>query len=480
MSSSNSETMSTYAFFETNEIFEKDRIGEINEIISSELRIQPTQHTGASLNTLLRGKTIRTIEKKYIWRITEPEIIQNILNWANFEIDRVDHVITPHDYESVFCVGIECEELPYYQVIFFVKIRDVFNFHPLFFTHQLSEPFRIWLERFNGLSFRAYNMSRRMPRVHVHVVQEENIQNITMWNQIIRRIRTDYFVNKQLSDINPDDSDKIWNIPFIRNFTIPYLLSCTTTSANIFSLSGHLEQIGGGGELQTFGLSFSNTPNVFLPNEPLNVERDLRMFSSNVNVVNSVFGGINLHLFFSGLTTWALSMDDPIDQMTQNFESIRSEIQRLINTDPSVDLKDRYEDISSIQWSFSSINSIMKNTKFYTYELINEISTNFGIFGETEIPIRPSRRFDGFPDTLLTRTGNRGHLEHIAFNIKNNFERIMEKLEILEESITKMNNVTHQRISHSLQKTLSRNSKIQIGFATIIVAATIISLIFRN
>jgi len=152
MSSISSETISTYAFFETNEIFEKDRIDEINEKISAKLRIKPTQHKEASLNSLLRGETTRVVETKYIWKITSPEIVQNILDLANFEIDNVDHIITPNDYEFISCVGIHCEELPYYQVIFFVKIRDVRDFHALFFTRQLSEPYRIWQENIRSIA----------------------------------------------------------------------------------------------------------------------------------------------------------------------------------------------------------------------------------------------------------------------------------------------------------------------------------------
>jgi len=463
-----------FSCFTVHEIFAKDEYEKVNEKISTHFG-QPMIYEITSLNTKLSRETNRISETKFVWKVSDIEkFLDNIVS-ATKKTDQKYDLDLNAVIELIYVVGMTCKELPYYQLVIYVQFKTPNKVNSIIYSYDLAIPFQIFFEEFDGLSNKVYHMSKRKPRYYSHHViesQKELNEGMNAVQNMISKMRENVHITQEPSDY----SEVIRKLPLIQDFVIPTLLSVVSPAGNILPLSSHVEQYSGGGVLQSFTISLSSTPQVFVPNfSKQGIEKEIRMFSPNINVISDTFGGINLHLFLSGLTTWISYCDITVNEIVESLEKIRDSIQNLLNKKKESELKTHISEISRIQGSLASMAMLVENTKFHIMELVDEIANNTGIFGSSELPIPARKDMLFFDSTLRTGVGNLGHLQNIAVNVRNRFNALSKKLETADNPVNKMNNFIYNVANYSLQKTILSHSKavkyltISIGVLTFLL-----------
>ena len=418
-------------------------------------------------------ETVRIKESKFVWKISQVEKFLIELETLKDQ-DIPDNLDLKSTVKSIHIIGLMCKELPYFQLVIYVELNAV-SVNPLINTYDLAKPFQIFLENFDGLSKTVYHMSRRKPRYYSHHIIESNeaLQNG------IRAVQNIIASSKTQSDVfsrSNEFSEIIRGLPLIRGFGIPTLLSVVSPAGNILPISSHIEQYSGGGVLQYFTIAYTTTPHICTPDlVRQGLEKEIKMFSPNVNVIYDVFGGINLHLFLAGLWTWISYCDITVNHIINDLEGIREMIQNLLNENKESELKKHVAKISQIQGSLASMSMLVENTRFHIMELIDEIADNMGIFGAVEIPIPSKKDHSFFDATLRTGIGHDGHLQNIAKVVRNKFNSFSKKLETADNPVNKMNDFIYNSANYGLQKTISAYTKIGIGLTIAIGILTFFS-----
>jgi hypothetical protein len=203
-------------------------------------------------------------------------------------------------------------------------------------------------------------MSTLKPRFHTHHIVNSSHDLVIG----IKELSTLLSMQKQNDEfeVKPSkESKNIRELYCLSYFGLATVLSAINFDGDVLSFISHHEQFGGGGELQSCGITFVQEPqvNVCIPEfVRQGIEKEIKMFSPNTNVFFSVMGGINLHLFLTGLTTWLAYFEIIRQEMSMELERQRENIQKLLNNDEMSKLDSYQNSISKIQGNYASMNNL--------------------------------------------------------------------------------------------------------------------------
>ena len=301
-----SEAEIKFTALETNEIFEKEKRDSIIEQINSYFG-NPEIFQHKSGNTNIGGQTKWIMEKKYVWKVNHLDIfLKNIPDEKKSPPTKDWNDIFKSRISLVYIVGLECKELPYFQLMIYVQLSLDSKIPIIVDSYRLITPFRIFLQNLNGLSNKVYEMDKIRPRFHTHHIYSSLASYRTgtaMLSKLIPMQQDDKKYKREPNNL----SRSIRQLPGLSYFGLPTVLSAVNFDGGVLSFVTHHEQFGGGGELQSCGVVFTQElqVNVCIPEfERQGIEKDIQMFSPNVSSFFTVTGGINLHLFLTGLVTW--------------------------------------------------------------------------------------------------------------------------------------------------------------------------------
>ena len=150
-------------------------------------------------------------------------------------------------------------------------------------------------------------------------------------------------------------------------------------------------------------------------------------------------------------------------------------IQKLLNNNQISKIKKFQNKISQIQGNNASMGILLNSVKNQVIDQIEELSTRTGVLGITEIPI-PQKEHDVFSNTLIHRIGGQAYFELISTSIKNTFSNLTSKLFSVDNPSNKMSDFIFNQTSLNLQKTINKNSIIEIILAIIIGTFTFVSV----
>jgi len=462
-----------YSALVTHEIFEKEKIDEVNKKLILDFG-KPSIFENKSGNTTIAGQTNWVLEKKRVWKITNFDLFLKDLK----DEQKKSH---PKDFDSIFksrikmgyVVGLECKELPYYQVVIFIQLSGTSKVPVIIDSLRLIVPFQKYLEKFDGISMKVFANSKNKPRFYTHHISD-SVTDYKKGLSLVKKLEQLQEKN-HIHKIKPNAQSKaIRNLPILNQFGLPSILSAVNYEGGVLAFALNSEQFGGGGELQGCGITFTDRPDVCVPDfSRQGIEKDIRMFSSNIEIFFSVFGGIDLHLFLTGLSTWLSYFEIIMNELTIEIENVREDIQKSLNENQVSEIEKHREKITKFQGSYAGMGILLESIKQRVIDLIEELSTNVGIFGKNEIPIPQKGGNPLFEDTLTNRVGDLAYFQLISTMIKNKFNSLTKKLESIHNPINQMTNFIYNQTSHNLQRKISLNSIIQIVLIAVIGTFTV-------
>lgn len=471
-------TASTIKFsaLETNDIFEKDQkehiIQKLNECFG-----QPSVFENKSGNTSISGHTNWILEKKHVWKVDDFEIFLKYIDDKQNEPDQRNFAqVFKSKIQQVYLVGLECNELPYFQLLIYVQLSLESEQSAITDSAKLIVPFQLYLQSLNGLSNQVYEMSRIKPRFHMHHVinSEDDLQEGT---KSVRELLSLQYQNKKFRLRSTQHSKKLRELSLLQVFSLPTVLSAINFDGDVLSFITHYEQFGGGGELQTCGVTITHEYqiSVCLPKfDSQGIEKEIKMFGPNLETFFSVTSAMNIHLFVTGIFTWLSYFEIVRNKLSEELESQRKQIQHMLNENNTSQITDFQNGISALQGNYASMGILLNSTKNKVIDQIDEMSSRRGIFGISEIPIPPKP--DNFAGVLINRVGEQAYFELVANMIKNHFSAIAEKLDSTDKPINKMTDYIYNQTSLKLQKTVQTNSIIEILLAIVIGIFTFVSV----
>ena len=134
-----------------------------------------------------------------------------------------------------------------------------------------------------------------------------------------------------------------------------------------------------------------------------------------------------------------------------------------------------HNQISQVQGNYASMGILLNSVKNQVIDQIEELSSRKGVLGTTEISI-PQKEHNMFSKTLIHRVQDQAYFELISTMIKNNFSNIATKLTSVDNPTNNMTNFIFNQTSHNLQKTIKKNSIIEIILAFVIGTFTFVSI----
>jgi len=466
-----------FSAIETNEIFEKEQRDAVIQKINIDFG-EPSFFENKSGNTSIAGHTKWILEKKYVWIVNDFTIFLKGLDDQQKQPNpQTFNDSFQHRIQQVYLVGLECKELPYFQLMIYVQLSPESKIPVIIDSARLAVPFQIYLQNLEGLSSSVYEMSTIKPRFHMHHVVSSG-DELQKGTDALRELISSQQNDKQFKLIPNEQSIALRELSLLQSFNLPTVMSAINFIGGILSFITHYEQFGGGGELQTCGLTIvqEHQVNVCIPEfDKQGIEKEIQMFSPNLQVFFSVTHAMNLHLFISGLLTWLSYFEITRNNMSEEIEFQREQIQNMLNNNNISNITDIQNKMAKIQGNYASMGMLLDSVKNQVIDQIDELSSRKGIFGISEIPI-PQKSQDLFANTLMNRVGDKAYFELVAGTIKNSFSSIAEKLGSADRPTNIMTNFIYNQSSLKLQKTVKTNSVIEIILAVVIGIFTFVSI----
>ena len=465
-----------FSALEVNEIFEKDRkesiIQKINECFG-----QPCVFDDKSENTSASSHTEWMSEQKHVWEVNDFEIFLKDLEDEQRRLDSKNFGQSfKNKIRHVYLVGLECKELPYFQLMIYAQLLLDTDTTVVADTARLAVPFQLYLQNLNGLSNAVYNTSAN-PRFHMHHVVN-SIDDLKNGTDTLHELLAIQQNDIQHEILPTKQSKKIRELPVLREFGLPRILSAINYYGNVLSFVTHYEQFGGGRELQTCGVTIirdhQNSSYISRPDKQ-QIAKAIQMFDPTLDLFFSTTHAINLHLFVTGLLTWLSYFEITRNDLSEKLELQRKQIQNMLNENNMSKITDFQDKIAVLQGNYASMGLLWSHVKNQVSNQIEELTSRKNKLGMPQIPI-PQKYQNIFTGIFTDRIGRQVYFELVANRIKNRFATTTEKLDSTDNPINRMTGFLYNSSSLKLQKAIKINSKINIGLAILIGSLAVISV----
>ena len=465
-----------FSALEVNEIFEKSQkesiIQKINECFG-----QPCIFGNKLGNTNIGGHTRELSEQKHVWEVNDFEMFLESLgdgqkepdskNFDQFFKDRI---------QCVYLVGLECKDLPYFQLMIYVQLILYTSATVVTDSARLVVPFQSYLQNLNGTSNKVYNTSVN-PRFHVHHVVD-SIGDLEIGINALHELQTMQQNDIQYKIHPTEQSKRLRELPILREFGLPTILSAINYYGNALSFITHYGQFGGDRELQTCGVTIigdhQNIPYIPKPDKR-QIAEAIRMFDPNLNVFFITTDAMNLHLFVTGLLTWLSYFEITRNDLSEELYLQREQIQNMLNEGNMSKIADFQDKIAMLQGHYASMGLLLSHVKNQVSDQIENLASMKHKLRIPQIPI-PQKHLDPFTRIFINRVEGQAYFELVAGRIKNIFDTTAEKLDSVDNPTNRMTNFLYNHTSLKLQKTVNTNSKIGIILATLVSFLAIISV----
>ena len=465
-----------FSALEVNEIFEKNQkesiIQKINECFG-----QPCVFDDKSENTNVSSHTRWISEQKHVWEVNDFETFlkdledeQKKLHSKNFEQSFKNKI------QHVYLVGLECKELPYFQLMIYAQLLLDTDVTVVADSAKLVVPFQLYLQNLNGLSNKVYNTSAN-PRFHIHHVVD-SIDDLEMGINALRELYTMQQNDIQYKTHPTEQSKRLRELPVLREFGLPKILSAINYYSNALSFVTHYEQFGGGRELQTCGVTITHghQADSYIPKpDKQQIAAAIQMLEPNLDVFHSITHAMNTHLFITGLLTWISYFEITRNDLFEEFEPQRKQFQNMLDESNMSKITDLQDPIAVLQGKYANMGLLCSHVKNQVSNQIEELTSRKSKLGMPQIPI-PQKYQNIFTEVLTNRVGGQGYFELVAGRINNSFTTTAEKLDSVDNPINRMTGFLYNQSSLKLQKAGNTYSKKNIILAIAIGSFVVISI----
>ena len=471
-----SKSIIDFSSLEVNEIFEKNQKEPIMRKINKCFG-QPYVFDNKSGNTSVGGHTRWISEQKHVWEVNDFEVFLKTLEDRQREPDSENFDQSfKNKIQQVYLVGLECKELPYFQLMIYAQLLLDTDDTVVTDSARLAIPFQLYLQNLNGLSNKVYNTSAN-PRFHIHHVVN-SIDDLEIGINTLRELQS-LQQNDVQHEMHPtEQSKKLRELPVFREFHFPTILSAINYYGNVLSFITHYEQFGGGGELQTCGVTITRDrqDGSYMPRpDKQQIAKEIQMFSPNLDAFFSTTHAMNLHLFVTGLLTWLSHFEIARNDLSEQLELQREQIQNMLNGNNMSKITDFQDKIAALQGKHASMGLLLNYVNSQVADRIDELISRKGMFGIRQTPI-PPKLSDPYAGVLINRVGRQAYFELVAGRIKTSFATTAKKLDSVDNPINKMTGFLYNQSSLKLQKAGNVNSRRNIILVITIGSFAVISV----
>ena len=464
-----------FSALEVNEIFEKKQKECIIEKIKKDFG-EPCICDHKSGNTTVSGMTKWIREKKCIWKANNLEKFRIAQKEKEKKQDsKSNNQNFLNRVQQVYLVGLECKELPYFQVMIYVQFLLETETKVVTNSARLIKPFQIYLQNLNGLSNKVYESSLK-PRFHVHhIVYSKEI--LERGRNALRELRLLQQNDLQYGILPTEHSKALRELPILQEFVLPTILTAINFYGNVLSFITHYEQFGGGGELQTYGVTIRYEHETNVRSQEVDeqqIAEKIRMFCPNLAVFDSATDAMNIHLFITGLLTWLAYFEKIREEKSEELECERERIQDMLNEKNILQISDSQNKLAMLLGDFASMGLLVSYVNNQIADQIDELASKKGMFGIQQTPI-PQKNHDLFTNVFTNRTGQQAYFELVANKIQNNFSAIRQKLDAADNPANRMSSFLYNlssflynQTSLKLQKSIYTNTRIDTILAVVI------------